>query len=64
MAVTELADDWLQLIAWTTNGHTLRLYEGFGFELEGVMPDFAFYKGRYIDGQMMSRLKRRLANHG
>lgn len=67
-AVTDLADNWLQirrvqLIAWTGNGQALRLYEGFGFEREGVMPEFTFYKGRYIDAQMMSRLKSRLANH-
>jgi len=68
-AVTDLADNWLQirrlqLIAWTSNDHALRLYQGFGFELEGVMPEFAFYKGRYIDGQMMSRLKRRVVSAG
>lgn len=61
-AVTDLADNWLQirrlqLVAWTHNQHALRLYEGFGFVLEGVMPEFAFYKGRYIDGQMMGRLR-------
>ncbi len=61
-AVTDLADNWLQirrlqLVAWTHNQHALRLYEGFGFVLQGVMPEFAFYKGRYIDGQMMGRLR-------
>jgi len=63
-AVTDLADNWLQirrlqLVGWTHNTHALRLYEGFGFHREGVMPEFAYYKGRYIDGQMMSRLKHR-----
>ena len=68
-AVVDLADNWLQirrlqLIAWTHNQHALRLYEGFGFRAEGVMPEYAFYKGRYIDGQMMSRLKSRLDAEG
>lgn len=68
-AITDLADNWLQLrrvqlIAWTNNEHALRLFADFGFELEGIMPEFTFYKGRYIDGQMMSRLKCRLAGCG
>ena len=61
-AVTDLADNWLQLrrlqlVGWTHNEHALRLYEGYGFVREGVMPEYAFFKGGYVDGQMMGRLR-------
>jgi putative acetyltransferase len=62
-AMIELADDWLQLtrlslIVWTENAHAIRLYEGLGFAREGVMPDYAFRKGGYVDALMMGRLTR------
>lgn len=63
-AMLDLADDWLQLtrlslIVWTESAHAIRLYESFGFAREGVMPDYAFRKGAYVDAMMMGRLKRR-----
>jgi putative acetyltransferase len=61
-AMVDLADNWLQLtrlglLVWTHNEHAIRLYEGYGFEREGVMPEYAFFKGGYVDGQLMGRLK-------
>jgi len=64
--MVDLADNWLQLtrlslLVWTHNEHAIRLYEGYGFEREGVMPEYAFFKGGYVDGQLMGRLKGRVA---
>jgi putative acetyltransferase len=61
-AMVDLADNWLQLtrlglLVWTHNAHAIRLYEGYGFQREGVMPAYAFFKGGYVDGQLMGRLK-------
>lgn len=68
-AMVDLADNWLQLtrlglLVWTHNAHAIRLYEGYGFECEGVMPEYAFFQGGYVDGQLMGRLKGRVANAG
>lgn len=65
-AMVDLADNWLQLtrlglLVWTHNEHAIRLYEGYGFVREGVMPEYAFFKGGYVDGQLMGRLKGRAA---
>jgi putative acetyltransferase len=63
-AMIELADNWLQitrlgLIVWTVNENAIRLYESLGFQREGVMPDYAFRRGAYVDALMMGRLTRR-----
>lgn len=63
-AMIDLADNWLQitrlgLLVWTHNDHAIRLYEGYGFQREGVMPEYGFFKGGYVDGMMMGRLKKR-----
>ena len=68
-AMMDLADNWLQLtrlglLVWTHNAHAIRLYEGYGFQREGVQPEYAFYKGAYVDGQLMGRLKGRIAVSG
>lgn len=61
-AMIDLADNWLQitrlgLLVWTHNTHAIRLYEGYGFQREGVMPEYAFFKGGYVDGMIMGRLR-------
>ncbi|SUC78391.1 putative acetyltransferase YhhY [Providencia stuartii] len=34
------------------------LYKKFGFEQEGVMRDYAFRDGQYVDAIMMSRINK------
>jgi putative acetyltransferase len=61
-AVIDLADNWLNvrrlsLIVFEDNAPAIRLYEHLGFEREGVMRDFGFKNGRYIDALVMGRLR-------
>lgn len=61
-AMVDLADNWLRLtrlglVVWTTNGHAIRLYESFGFTIEGTMPAFVFGSGTFIDAHMMGRVR-------
>ncbi len=61
-AVIEVADDWfhlvrLQLFVWTDNTHAIRLYEDFGFTIEGTLPAFARGRGRFLDAHVMGRVK-------
>lgn len=58
----DLADKWLNLLrieleVYADNEAAIHLYEGFGFEREGVMRQHAFRDGRYIDSIMMARLR-------
>jgi L-phenylalanine/L-methionine N-acetyltransferase len=65
-AVIDLADNWLnlqriELDVYTDNRRAIRLYERHGFEIEGLMKDFAFRNGSYIDACIMGRVRDR--NH-
>ena len=58
----ELADNWLNLTrleleVYTDNESAVRLYERFGFELEGTLRQHAFRDGRYVDSYIMARLR-------
>src|SRR3989442_6572169 len=58
----DLADNWLnlrrlELEVYADNEAAIRLYEGFGFELEGTVRQHAFCDGHYVDSQMMARLR-------
>ncbi len=58
----ELADRWLnykrlELTVWTDNDRAIRLYEGFGFEHEGVHKAYAWRDGAYVDALAMARLR-------
>ena len=58
----DLADKWLNLLrleleVYADNEAAIRLYEGFGFEREGIMRQHAFRDGRYVDSVMMARLR-------
>ena len=60
-AVVDLADQWLQLTklsltVWEGNESAIRLYEQFGFVVEGTMSDYVFREGDYINAHMMGRL--------
>ncbi len=58
----ELADNWLNLTrleleVYTDNESAVRLYERFGFELEGTLRQHAFRGGQYVDSYVMARLR-------
>jgi putative acetyltransferase len=62
-AAIELADKWLNLIrleldVFTDNVPAIRLYEKFGFTIEGTLVDFAFRDGQYVDTYIMARLRK------
>jgi L-phenylalanine/L-methionine N-acetyltransferase len=58
----DLADNWLNLTrleleVYADNEAAIRLYERFGFEREGVLRQYAFRNGEYVDSIMMARLR-------
>ena len=62
-AAVDLADKWLnlrrlELEVYIDNGPAIRLYEKFGFTIEGTLVDFAFRDGHYVDTYMMARLQK------
>lgn len=61
-AVVDLADNWLNLTrleleVYADNEAAIRLYERFGFIYEGTLRQHAFRDGKYIDSNMMGRLR-------
>ncbi|HEY2481151.1 MAG TPA: GNAT family N-acetyltransferase [Caulobacteraceae bacterium] len=61
-ALIDQADRWLnykrlELTVWTDNERAILLYEGFGFEREGVLRAYAWRDGTYIDALAMARLR-------
>jgi len=64
-AALELADKWLNLTrlelqVFVDNAPAIRLYEKFGFGIEGRLVDFAFRDGQYVDTYMMARLRKQI----
>ncbi|MBP7686949.1 MAG: GNAT family N-acetyltransferase [Thermoflexales bacterium] len=62
-AVVDLADRWLnlrrlELEVYTDNEPALRLYQKFGFQIEGTLMDYAFRDGQFVDSYNMARLRR------
>jgi putative acetyltransferase len=61
-AMIDLADKWLnlrriELEVYTDNEAAIRLYQKFGFTIEGTKLAYAFRDGRYVDTHMMARLR-------
>lgn len=58
----DLADKWLnlsrlELEVYTDNEPAIRLYQKFGFKIEGTAVQHAFRDGQYIDSYLMARLR-------
>ena len=61
-AVLDIADNWInltrvELSVYTDNDRAIRLYERHGFETEGVLRQYAFRDGRFVDALTMARLR-------
>jgi len=61
-ATVDLADRWLNLTrleleVYTDNEPAIRLYNKFGFVMEGTLTHFAFRDGEYVDAHVMAHLK-------
>lgn len=61
-AVIDLADKWLnlsrlELEVYTDNEPAVKLYQKFGFTIEGTAIQHAFRDGQFIDSYLMARLR-------
>jgi L-phenylalanine/L-methionine N-acetyltransferase len=61
-ALINVADDWLdlkrlELTVYADNAPAIRLYQKFGFEVEGTLRGYAFRAGQYVDSFFMARLQ-------
>jgi putative acetyltransferase len=61
-AIVDLADNWynirrLELEVYTDNEAGIRLYQRFGFVIEGTHRSYAFREGRWADAYSMARLR-------
>lgn len=61
-AVIDLADNWynlrrLELEVYTDNAVAIRLYQRFGFDIEGTLRSHAYREGAFADAYAMARLR-------
>ena len=61
-AAVDVADNWLNLTrleleVYADNAAAIHLYERFGFIYEGTLRQHAFRNGKYVDSNMMGRLR-------
>ncbi|WP_299497166.1 GNAT family N-acetyltransferase [uncultured Shewanella sp.] len=66
-AAIDLADNWLnirrvELEVYKSNEAAICLYQKHGFVEEGLMRDYAFTHGEYVDALMMARLRGQPSN--
>lgn len=59
----DLAENWLnlrriELEVFVDNTPAIKLYEKWGFKIEGTLQDYAFRDGEYVDTYIMARLHR------
>ena len=62
-AAVDLADKWLNLTrleldVYTDNEPAIRLYQRFGFVVEGTLVNYAYRDGQFVDTYTMARLRR------
>lgn len=60
--ILDLADNWLMVVrielgVFTDNEKAIKLYEKFGFKIEGTKKYAAIKNGRYADEYIMARYK-------
>lgn len=58
----DLADNWLNLYrlemtVYTDNDKAIKLYQKFGFNIEGEAVNFAFRNGQFVNAYYMARIK-------
>ena len=61
-AAVDLADKWLNLLrleleVYSDHEPAVRLYQRFGFAIEGTLVQYAYRAGQYVDVYSMARLK-------
>lgn len=61
-AIIEMADNWLnlkrlELEVYTDNTPAIKLYEKFGFQVEGTLRKHAFRAGAFVDSYAMARIR-------
>ncbi len=61
-ALMDLADNWYNLLrldlqVYTDNEAAIRLYQRFGFVIEGTLRSYAFRAGEFVDAYYMARLR-------
>ncbi|HWN49304.1 MAG TPA: GNAT family N-acetyltransferase [Xanthobacteraceae bacterium] len=64
VALVDLSDNWLslkrlELTVYVDNEPAIRLYQKFGFEVEGTRRGDVFRDGQYVDSYAMARLRPR-----
>ena len=61
-AIIDLAENWLnlsriELTVYVDNQPALKLYQKFGFVIEGTLRNYAFRDGDFVDAHCMARVK-------
>ena len=62
-AAVDLADKWLNLMrleldVYTDNEPAIRLYQKFGFVIEGTLVNYAYRDGQFVNTYTMARLRK------